>query len=170
MSDNNRLGIEQARIITISTAHLSPFTCDYISKCSGYVDSGPSIAIRDEGLLIDSCLGTPDALESAVSSQSGVRSLLERAPDLVLIQALARGLHAEWINIDMDGVVCSDILPSYDDDGEITLPTGNGWRDALSAVGTNCWGTPMVVPTREVLEIIEAGRTPGLAPDDTPEP
>lgn len=170
MSDSNRLGIEQARIITISTAHLSLHTRRYITYKSGNIDSGPSIALRDEGMLVNSYLGTPDALKMAINGAGDSTPLFERAPDLVLIQALARGLRAEWINFDVDGVECSDILPSYDDDGEITLPTGEGWRDALSEIGANYWDELMVVPSREVLEIIEAGQTPGLDLDETPEP
>lgn len=170
MSNQNALGIEQARIITISTAHLSPFSREYISDRNGNIDNGPSIAVRDEGFLANSYLNGNNELERAFTPVAGVKPLIERVPDLVLVQALARGLGAEWISFDADAVEYTDILPSYDDDGEITIPTGDGWREALGTVGTNYWDSPVVMPTREVLEIIEAGQTPGLDFEGSPEP
>ena len=168
MTTRNALGIEQSGILTISTAHLSRETLAGITVARGDLSEGPSIAVREEGFLVNSYLGSDDALEQAF--RPGVfKPMAERFPDLVLIQALARGLKAEWINIDRDGVEYSDILPSYDDDGVASQPTADGWRDALGEIGTNFWGGPAVVPSREVLEIIEAGQTPRLY-DDSPDP
>lgn len=170
MSGKNDLGIEQALIITISTAHLSPFTREYIADKRGNIGNGPSVGVRDDGFLVNSYFGAPDALDQHTRASGGMVSLYERAPDLVLVMALARGLRAEWINFDVDGVEYTDILPTYDDDETVNLPTGEGWRDALNQVGANYWDQPMVVPTREILEIIEAGQTPGLCVDEAPSP
>lgn len=170
MSSRNDLGIEEARIITISTAHLSPFTRDYISEMNGNIDNGPSIAIRDDGFLANSYLGSPDALDQHMMASGHKASLHERAPDLVLVMALARGIGAEWINFDVDGVEYVDILPSYPDEEGVNLPTAAGWRDALAQLGTNRWGQSLVVPSREILEIIEAGQTPGLDLGASPAP
>ncbi|WP_411839848.1 hypothetical protein [Paracoccus sp. ME4] len=170
MEKTNDLGIEEARIITISTAHLSPFTRDYINEMSGNLHNGPSIAIRDDGFLVNSYHGSPNALDQHMTATGHRASLYDRAPDLVLIMALARGVGAEWINMDVDGVEYSDILPTYDDDETVSIPTGSGWSDALNRIGTNNSGQSMVVPTREILEIIEAGQTPGLYVDEMPEP
>lgn len=163
----NALNIEQARIITISTAHLSAGTMDGIELFAGELPEGPSIAIREAGFLVNSHLGDEGALAQDCAAGRHP-ALLERYPDLVLIRALARGLGAEWINLDRDGIEYSDLLPTYDDEGVASTPTADGWRDALSGVGTNFLGKAMVIPDRATLEIIEAGQTPGL--DDAPAP
>lgn len=159
-NSSNALNIEQARIITISILHLHPDTVAALEAHRGDLPEGPSAAVRDEGYLVNSHYGTDDVLRQ--DHQDGLfASLNDRHPDLVMIRALARGLGAEWINIDVDGVEYSDILPIYRDRA-IELPTGNGWRDAFSEIGMNSNGSPAVVAPMEVLEVVEAGQTPAL--------
>lgn len=162
----NRLGIEQAKIITISTAHLHPDTMDVLEACHGNLSEGPSVALRGEGFLLNSHLGVEDALDHDLRAGREA-SLAKRHPDLVLIRALARGQGAEWINIDRDGINYMDILPSYDG-SEIIVPTGDGWKDALSTLGGNWIGSSIIVVDRATLEIIEAGQTPGMSDDPQP--
>jgi len=167
MTKQNEFGIEQATILTISTAHLSRDTIERIEAEKGDMSEGPSIAIREEGFLVNSYRGDDAPLDRAFTAGL-FKPLAERHPDLVLIQALARGLGAEWINIDRDGVEYSDILPTYDDNGIVSVPSADGWRDALNRVGVNYWGAPVVLPERGTLEIIEAGQTPGQDLEDAP--
>lgn len=159
------LDIETAKILTISTAHLSPVTRDMIEACRGNVEGGPSVAIRDCGYLINSHLNTPDALQEDCE-QGNRASLLERHPDLVLIRALARGQGAEWINVDQAGLEYDDILPSYDDNGTVTAPTGEGWCDALEVLPGD--EHLFVWPSYEVLKTIEQGGVPGLEAAPSP--
>lgn len=159
--------IETAKIITISTEHLHPDTINFLDDNQGDMAEGPSIAVRNEGFLVNSHLATEDALTQDCEPEF-LPPLYDRFPDLVLIRALARGLEAQWINIDADGVVYSDILPSYDDRGGVTLPTAEGWSEALSTVTKTARGVEMVMPSREVLEMIEAGQTPQVSPVNTP--
>lgn len=157
---SNHLNIEQGKIITISVLHLHPDTIAALEAHRGDLPEGPSVAVRDEGYLVNSHYGTDDVLKQDL--QAGLHpSLNDRHPDLVMIRALARGLGAEWVNVDIDGVECCDILPIYRDRA-IELPTGEGWRDALSEIETNSNGNAAVVASPEVLEIIEAGQTPML--------
>jgi hypothetical protein len=160
------LGIERGAIITISTSHLHPATRELLDEIKGDLPEGPSVAVRDEGFLVNSHLGSSDVLEQDFT-EGQFPTLYERMPDLVMIRALARGLGAEWINIDQDGVEYADILPVYDDYGQVNLPGRDGWKDAFSTMGETYEGATMVMPTRAVLEVLEAGQTPGL-PDDTP--
>lgn len=162
----NLLNVEEAKILTISTAHLHPETIRSLELCEGEMANGPSIAIRAEGFLVNSHLGMPDALERDIAGHPG-DSLLELHPDLVLVRTLARGLGATWLNIDCDGIEYTDILPTYDGD-EVTIPTGDGWSSALSTIAEASSGHEMVVPDVRILEVIEAGQTPGLP--ETPEP
>lgn len=160
------LGIERAAILTISTAHLHPATRQYLEDIKGDVPEGPSIALREEGYLVNSHRGLDNPL--SLDCMTGLfEPMISRMPDIVLIQALARGLQAEWINIDTDGPVCDGILPSYDDNGFVTLPTADGWKDSLSRMAEATDGHMMVMPAEEVLATIEAGQTPGLH-DDAP--
>ncbi len=155
---SNALGIEEAKIITLSVAHLHPETIAAIEGRHGDIPEGPSIAVREQSFLVNSMLNTDDAL--AHDLQAGRHPAMnERFPDLVLICALARGLKAEWINLDNDGVQYCDILPTYVD-YELTLPSGEGWRDALSTIGKTLGGEDIVVAERAILEAIEAGQTP----------
>ncbi|MEP3666551.1 MAG: hypothetical protein ABJN42_07435 [Roseibium sp.] len=159
MASQNKLGIENASIITISTAHLHLATREAIEREKGDLSEGPSVAVREEGFLVNSHLGCEDALEQDFS-EGLYPALIDRMPDLVLIRALARGLNAAWINIDNDGDTYDDILPVYNDFGGIaSTPTADGWREALSDEGMNIYGE-MIMVSREVLEIIEAGQTP----------
>lgn len=151
--------IESARIITVSTAHLHPETIDMIEKEKGDLPEGPSIAIREEGYLVNSHHGDADALRLDLS-EGLFLPLHERAPDLVLLRALARGLKADWINIDRDGPEYSKILPSYGSGGFITPPSDSQWREALSEVGQFPSGAEIVRPSLAVLSMIEAGQTP----------
>lgn len=171
---SNRLGLEEAKILTISIAHLHPDTVDALdamSRTTGPLRSCPlatSFAVRNEGFLVNSYLGIPDALDKDLNSK------LTDFPDLVLIRALARGVGAEWVNIDQDGVTYSDILPVYDYSGINRLPpqppTSQGWAEALSQTGLNHRDDLIIVPSRETLEQIEAGQTPGPRQDLTPSP
>lgn len=164
----NPFGIEEARIITISTAHLHPDTVDALDQKEhgGPLRSCPaaqSVAVRDEGFLVNSHRGVPDALEQDLAGP------LESFPDLVLIRAMARGLKADWINIDVDGVEYTDVLPSYGHDGVarnvVQTPSEPGWADALGETGLNHRDNLIVRPSRDTLEKIEAGQTPGADPD-----
>lgn len=161
----NSLGIEEAKILTISTAHLHPDTIDALDAMShtGPLRSCPaanSIAVRDEGFMVNSHRGIPDALDLDLDSP------LNDFPDLVLIRALARGLKAEWINIDQDGVEYINILPTYGSEGVtrgvLQTPSDDGWSEALAQTGLNHRDNLIVVPSRATLEQIEAGQTPGL--------
>lgn len=154
-----KLTVETAGIITISISHLSRQTIDAIDRCRGNIPNGPSVAVRNEGFLINSHRGSPDVLDDAVQPIAGVQGLMARHPDLVLIQAFARGLDVEWINLDSDGVAYNDVLPVYDEDGTMRPPTAEGWRDTLSRSITinDC---QVVAPDMEFLRMIEAGQTP----------
>lgn len=154
--------VETAKIITISIEHIHPDTINFLDTSGGDLVEGPSIAVRNEGYLMNSHRGVDTALEHDFLGTDDHPALIETFPDLVLIRSLARGLGAEWINIDVDGVIYADILPVYNDDGEITPPTGEGWKDALSQTGLSANGVEMITPSREVLEMIEAGQTPSL--------
>lgn len=165
MSKPNALGIEEAKVITLSAAHLSPATREHIDQRHGDILNGPSIAVRGYGYLVNSQLGAEDALEVAFQPMGSEPSLAERLPDLVLVQALARGLRAARINFDSDGGEHNEQLPLYHCDGSVDLPTADGWRDTLSTIAENLWGEPVVVADREVLSILEAGQTPGLYED-----
>lgn len=154
--------IETARIITISISHLHPDTIDFIDTNAGDVTEGPSIAVRDSGLFLNSYLGVENALDLDFGSII-LPSLQDRFPDLVLIRAFARGLGAEWINLDVDGVDYQEVLPIYNyRGGMMTFPTNEGWKDALCTLGKTSIGVEMVIPLRETLEVIESGQTPSL--------
>lgn len=155
----NRLGIEQATIITLSTAHLSPTTLQNIEDHAGQLSEGPSIAIREQGFLMNSWLNIEHALERE-TSPAQYKALSERYPDLVLLRAFARGLRATWVCVDRGADPYPEYLPVYDDDGSVTPPTGDGWAQALSNVGTAYWGNDAVIPSLETLRAIEAGQTP----------
>jgi hypothetical protein len=151
--------IESAKIITVSTAHLHPETISMIEKERGDLPEGPSIALREEGFLVNSHLGVDDALKQDLSPGLYL-PLYERAPDLVLLRALARGLKAEWINIDYDGVEYADILPRYGSDGYIEMPYDPNWQAALERKMAFPSGAEIVQPVPAVLSMIEAGQTP----------
>lgn len=155
----NRLGIEQTAIITLSIMHLSPFTLEHIEDNAGDISEGPTMAIREQGFLMNTRHDVEGALERDVTAGQ-YKSLLERFPDLVLVRALARGLGAGWVCFDRDKEPDADLLPVYDDDGSITPPTRDGWAQALSDVGTAYWGNDAVIPSLETLRAIEAGQTP----------
>lgn len=147
---------ELGTILTISTAHLHPATRELIERDKGDISEGPSIAVREEGYLVNTQLGS-DAL--VLSHMDGMfPALITRFPDLVLIQALGRGLGATWVNIDIDGPKMNDVLPSYSDDGFVTFPENPAWSEAMS-IGAG----GIVVTKRDSLEAIEAGQTPGSA-------
>lgn len=151
--------IETAKIISLSIAHLHPETINMIEKEKGDLPEGPSIAIREEGFLVNSHLGMEGALKQDLESGLYL-PLYERAPDLVLLRALARGLKAEWINLDCDGVECADILPIYGDGGLIYMPTNHEWSDALAKTSQFPTGSEIIQPDPGVLSMIEAGQTP----------
>lgn len=151
--------IEVGKIITISRSHLHPETIAMIEAEKGDLSEGPSIALREEGFLLNSDHGVDDALSFDLSAGL-FASLHDRAPDVVLIRALARGLKAEWINIDTDGSVYNDILPMYGRGGHIDPPQDPQWKAALSDQGTLISGAEVVKPTAGVLSMIEAGQTP----------
>ncbi|MFG6082150.1 hypothetical protein ACEUZ9_002793 [Paracoccus litorisediminis] len=60
--------IENARIITISTVHLSPSTIEQIETHKGDIPEGPSIALRDEGFFINSYRGNDNTLDAAFNT------------------------------------------------------------------------------------------------------
>lgn len=165
----NPFGIEEARIITVSTAHLHPDTVEALDRKE---HGGPlrncaaaqSIAVRDEGFLVNTHRGVPDALSEDLDGAMG------DFPDLVLIRSLARGLKADWVNVDADGVEYTDVLPTYGHDGVargvVQTPSEPGWAEALGQTGLNHRDNLIVTPTRETLEKIEAGQTPGVEADD----
>jgi hypothetical protein len=164
----NPFGIEEARIITISTAHLHPDTVEALDmKDHGgplrRCDTAQSIAVREEGFLVNSHRGVPDALSQDLDGA------MNDFPDLVLIRSLARGLKVDWINIDADGVEYTDVLPTYGHDGVardvVQTPSEPGWAEALGQTGLNHRDNLIVTPSREALETIEAGQTPSLEED-----
>lgn len=160
-------GIEIARVMTVSIEHLHPETVSFLDGVKGDLKEGPSIAVRREGFLVNSHAGMESALEQEF--ENGFEpSLYDRFPDLVLIRTLARSLGAEWINIDVDGVIYADVLPVYGDDGEVTRPSADGWNEALSTLGKTARGVEMIIPSRQVLEMIEAGQTPRVTPTPAP--
>lgn len=151
--------IETGKIITVSMSHLHPDTIAMIEKERGDLSEGPSIALREEGFLLNSDHGAGDAL--SIDLAPGLfASLHDRAPDIVLIRALARGLRVEWINVDTDGDAYNDFLPVYGRGGYIDPPRDPQWRAALSDHGTLISGAEVVKPTASVLSMIEAGQTP----------
>lgn len=152
---------EEAKILTMSISHLHPETVAAIDACRGDLPNGPSIAVRHEGFLVNTHLGSENSLERDFTA-TDVPSLAERFPDLSLIRALGRGLRAAWINLDQDGPGLSDILPIYEEDGSWYPPNDPHWKAALSTTREAQGGTMIVAPSRELLEIIEAGQTPGL--------
>lgn len=157
--------IETAKIITLSTAHLHPASRAAIEAARGDIPEGPSIAIREEGFLVNSHLGMPNALEYDYT-EGNMAWMAIRFPDLTTVRALARGLRAEWINFDVDGVEYSDILPTYDDNGNAELPSDPHWRELFEA--SRC-GTAALGLSRQLLEQLEAGQTP-RAHESSPEP
>ena len=152
---SNALNIEQQAIITISTAHLAPETIKLLEESRGDVVNGPSVAVREHGFFMNSGLDVEHVLDHEFE---GPLPLMNRHPDLVLVQAFARGLNAAWVCIDADGGVASDFLPVYDGES-VTLPENQDWRGAFE-VGENTWGHDMAIPHRWALEMIEAGQTP----------
>ena len=163
--------IETAKIITLSTGHLHPGTIRSITAQKGEIDEGPSIALRDEGLLVNSELGDDGVLTRDL--QSGLfPSLNIRFPDLVTVRAIARGLGAEWVNFDADGVEYCDILPLYNENGFSELPSDPDWKSAFEASNAAyvLTAASALSLSREILEQIEAGQTPGLDSNDIPQP
>lgn len=157
--------IEAAKIITLSTAHLHPSSRAAIEAARGDLPEGPSIAIREEGYLVNSHLGVDTALEEDFK-EGNMAWMAIRFPDLTTVRALARGLRAEWINFDVDGVEYNDVLPVYDDEGNVELPSDPHWRALFE---TSRCGTAALGLTRTLLEQLEAGQMPRLA-DEGPEP
>jgi hypothetical protein len=146
-------GIERAKIITLNIAHLHPETISILDQKKGDLEEGPSIAIRDEGFLVNSHLGMPDALEQ--DFQPGMfASLNHRFPDLVLIRALARSLGAEWINLDCDGIEYADVLPIYQS-GDMQLPSEPFWTHEGTQLRVTGSGTPILEFHKDVLEALE---------------
>lgn len=164
---SNGPGIEIAHVMTVSIEHLHPETVSFLDGVKGDLKEGPSIAVRREGFLVNSHAGMENALEQEFAN-GFEPSLYDRFPDLVLIRTLARGLGAEWINIDVDGVIYADVLPVYGDDGEVARPSAEGWNEALGTVGKTVRGVDMIIPSREMLEMIEAGQTPRVTPTSAP--
>lgn len=124
-----KLGIETATILTLSRAHLHPATIAAILDEKGDISEGPSIGVREEGFLVPTGLGDPDALDMDVTGGM-FPSLNDRFPDLTIIRAIARGQGAEWVNIDDEGVVCCDILPVYDGSMPVLMPEHLIWIGA----------------------------------------
>lgn len=122
-----KLGIETATILTLSRAHLHPTTISAILNEKGDISEGPSIGVREEGFLVPTGLGDPTALDLDVTGGL-FPSLNDRFPDLTIIRAIARGQGAEWVNLDDEGVVCSDILPVYDGSAPLALPGHPLWN------------------------------------------
>ena len=113
---------EISQILTVSTAHLHPWTRNRITACGGELLHCPLIAIREHGFFVNSSFQCCNAFinDFSLSNES---TLADSAPDLALLRVLARGLRATWINIDCDGDIYTETLPTYDDDGTISLPT-----------------------------------------------
>ena len=147
------LGLEEAKILTLSTAHLHPGTISMIEQSRGDLSEGPSIAIRDEGYLVNSHLGVPDATD--LDTRPGLfPSLNDRFPDLALIRALARGQVAEWINFDQDGVEYADLLPIYDGTQEVELPRHPFWSGAMMRKIMTTSGVDIIQASPETLDMI----------------
>lgn len=150
---------EISKIITLSVAHLHPDTIAEIDDCGGDLPEGPSLALRAEGFLCNTYLGIEDALDMDFTTGRHL-SLMNRFPDLVLLRAVGRGLGASWINFDQDGPILKDCLPSYQENGTMILPEDPAWNAALSATRRAPSGTWVASPSREILEMIEAGQMP----------
>lgn len=82
--------IETAKIITISTEHLHPDTINFLDDTQGDMAEGPSIAVRNEGFLVNSHLSTEDALNRDCEPEF-LPPLYDRFPDLVLIRPVRPG-------------------------------------------------------------------------------
>ncbi len=158
LSRRHVLFIKPDKIISLSTAHLHPETIALIEKCHGNLPAGPSIAIRQEGFLVNSHLGDSDCIEMDMARVNG-KSLFGMAPDLVLLRAVARGQEAAWLNIDRDAPIYSDFLPVYDEDSLI-MPQEESWAEGLSDTMQTALGNTYVVPSREALRLIESGKSP----------
>ncbi len=150
--------IGRDQLISVSTAHLHPRTIAWIEQHKGNLPVGPSIAMRDEGFLVNSYLGDREAIETDMAEIKGV-SLFKMAPDLVLLRAVARGQGAAWLNIDRDAPIYGDFLPVYDEDIVMT-PRDEDWAPGLSDTVEDALGRILVVPSRETLRLIEAGKSP----------
>ena len=140
--------VESAKIITVSTAHLHPQTIERL--CARTVEGSPSIAIRDEGLLVNSHIGA-ETLDAEAIARS---ELASEAPDLVVAMAFARGQGAAWINFDRDGDVI-DQLPSYDE-GEMIPPADREWG-VLARYATSVDGVCIFEATPEAIAFADAG-------------
>ena len=150
--------IRNDQIIAISTAHLHPRTIAWIEQHQGNLPAGPSVGIREEGFFVNSYLGDADAVETDLTGFNG-KSLYSMAPDLVLLRALARGQRAAWLNIDRDAPIYDEFLPFYDED-TLHLPHDPNWAEGLSDTKQMPSGHTVVIPSREVLHLIEAGKSP----------
>lgn len=156
--------IESAKIITLSTAHLHPETREYIESVGGDIPGGPSIGAREHGFFLNSGLNSGVSLDTHFQACGVHTSLVDRFPDIVLLQSVAIAQGATWINIDTDGEVYGRFLPVYEDNGRVVLPTHPDWADGLSTVAPSGWDAQdRVRPLREVLEAIEEGRAPADA-------
>lgn len=155
---------ESAKIITLSTAHLHPETREYIESVGGDIPGGPSIGAREHGFLLNSGKDSGVSVDSHFEARGAHAPLVDRFPDIVLLQSVAIAQGATWINIDSDGEIHDRFLPVYEDNGRVVLPTHPDWADGLSTVAPSAWDRQdRVRPSLEVLEAIEEGRAPADA-------
>lgn len=154
-----KLDIESFNGMAISTVHLHPRTIALIEMKKGDIEEGPSIAIRDEGFLVNSMLGDP-----SIGTRHSGRGLYEpfndRFPDLCMIMALARGQGKEWINIDQDGVEYVDILPDYTAPGGPELPSHPIWGGAMIRRIEMPEGPDMLQASPETLDLLAGYEEP----------
>lgn len=151
--NKTRLDIEAFNGMTISTTHLHPSTIDLIEMKKGDIEEGPSIALREEGYLLNSGLGCPGI--SRMHTERGLfDSFNDRYPDLCMIMAIARGQGKEWINIDQDGVEYVDILPDYHAPGSPEMPDHPIWEGAMISRITTPNGPDMLKASLETLELL----------------
>jgi hypothetical protein len=156
--------IGRDQVISVSTAHLHPRTIEWIEQHKGNLPVGPSIAIRDEGFIVNSYFRDAEAIEADMAEIKGM-SLFKMAPDLVLLRAVARGQGAAWLNIDRDAPIYGDFLPVYDED-TLIMPQDEDWASGLSDTMEDAQGRTLVLPSREALRLIEAGKSPTDELDD----
>lgn len=151
--------LEEAKILTLSLLHLHPDTRALLVAKKGDIEEGPSIAMRDEGFLVNTHIGVPEAADLEV--RSGLfPALNDRFPDLVMARALARGLGISWINFDEDGPEHPDLLPVYEGAGGPQLPTDEIWSGGSLRRIATASGIDYLQASFETLEIISKRNDP----------
>lgn len=155
---------ESAKIITLSTAHLHPETREYIESVGGNIPNGPSIAAREFGFFLNSGFNSGIPVSDFFEATGNIPAMIDRFPDIVLLQSVACAQNATWICIDSDGEVHDRFLPVYEDDGKILAPAHPDWQDGLSTLAFSAAdGASRVRPSLEVLKAIEEGVAPADA-------